>query len=300
MKDKIQMFLNTWDEVYSDFLEEIKKWYKISNWIRCAFPTIYLPIYNQEDKDKYLEFEEVIDYYDNKVLKLRLKEIFSLLLKFDDLESTFWKNFSERAHSCVSLFYFVDDNEKIFKDVLDKFYNGSTEILTRKVLIYLTINNAKENIRKQNLGIVPERLWNWQMCYFEKLYKTNIHFNDNWINEITGTKFDVEWYDRYWWDNHWFNKLGIYQDLGKLSHPPFLEWRKHDYRWFDINWIHEDTGTKFDKNWWNIDWINKFTWTEYDINGYNFEWYDKDWYNTAWYNKEWNFFKLWVITYFPI
>lgn len=76
----------------------------------------------------------------------------------------------------------------------------------------------------------------------------------------------------------------------------------YDSLWFDINWIHRITKTKYnekwydrdgfdkkwyDRNWFDRDWIHKETWTKYNKEWYNMWWLDEDWYDENWVWRNW-------------
>lgn len=76
--------------------------------------------------------EEAIAYWNDPVLSSHLVEISEALLKLDDsIEGIMGYPDNLKLRSCMTLFYLVSA-EPVFRQVLDKFFDGSTDDYTKK------------------------------------------------------------------------------------------------------------------------------------------------------------------------
>ena len=131
----IERFIDAHKIGYDRALSEIKNGKKITHWIWYIFPQIdglgssdtavYYAIKNKEEAKLYL---------DNELLYSHMFEICNALLKLNN-------NITEilgypddlKLKSSMTLFSLVSDND-IFKNVLDKFYNGELDNKTIELL----------------------------------------------------------------------------------------------------------------------------------------------------------------------
>lgn len=113
---------------YNDALKEIKEGKKLSHWIWYVFPQIKglghsynSEFYGISGKD------EAKAYLEHAVLGQRLREITKALLDCSNPSADDILGFPDvlKVKSCMTLFDLVSPND-IFKDVLDKYYEGKT------------------------------------------------------------------------------------------------------------------------------------------------------------------------------
>lgn len=113
---------------YNDALKEIKEGKKLSHWIWYVFPQIKglghsynSEFYGISGKD------EAKAYLEHSVLGQRLREISKALLECSNPSADDILGFPDvlKVKSCMTLFDLVSPND-IFKDVLDKYYEGKT------------------------------------------------------------------------------------------------------------------------------------------------------------------------------
>jgi len=113
---------------YNDALKEIKAGKKLSHWIWYVFPQIKglghsynSEFYGLSGKD------EAKAYLEHSVLGQRLREITKALLECGNPSADDILGFPDvlKVKSCMTLFDLVSPND-IFKDVLDKYYEGKT------------------------------------------------------------------------------------------------------------------------------------------------------------------------------
>lgn len=120
---------------YNNALKEIIVGEKKSCWMWYIFPQIRglghssaAKYYAIQDK------EEAIRYWEDPILSSHLTEICKELLKHEKpIEKILSFPDNLKLQSCMTLFYLVS-GEKIFKEVLDKFYAGEMDEFTRKKL----------------------------------------------------------------------------------------------------------------------------------------------------------------------
>lgn len=130
-------------ETYAVALEEIKKGYKESHWIWYVLPQVQgLGKSGLTAYFSIKDIQEAEDYYAHPVLRSRLEEIASELLKLDtdDPISVMGMTDAFKLRSCMTLFRQVAPDNAIFKQVLDKYCMGIEDEKT----LYI-INQQKSN-----------------------------------------------------------------------------------------------------------------------------------------------------------
>ena len=134
---KIDRFIKAQEKGYDVALSEIRAGKKKSHWIWYIFPQIkglgqssiaqYYSIQNTDEAKLFLE---------NEYLCHNLIEICSELLKLDTNNPLEVMGFPDNLKLCSSmtLFHLVEPQEKIFNQVLNKFYNGQLDTNTLNIL----------------------------------------------------------------------------------------------------------------------------------------------------------------------
>jgi len=129
----LDRFIKAQERDYSTALSEIKAGKKKSHWVWYIFPQIkglghsetaqYYSIQNADEARAYL---------DNEYLHHNLIEICTELLKLDTSDPLEVMGYPDNLKLCSSmtLFHWVEPDEEIFKQVLDKFYNGKLDTNT--------------------------------------------------------------------------------------------------------------------------------------------------------------------------
>lgn len=131
MEFTLDRFRSAHESSYENALREIKNGRKETHWIWYIFPQIqglghsavaqYYEIQNRE---------EAIAYWNDPVLSVHMLEICRELLKRREPIGQIMGFPDElKLRSCMTLFYLVT-REDIFKEVLDKFYNGTLDDYT--------------------------------------------------------------------------------------------------------------------------------------------------------------------------
>lgn len=139
----LQRFLNaqengySFGETYQTALSEIRNGMKETHWIWYVFPQIKgLGISSTTAYFSIHDINEAIDYIQHPVLRTRLIEISSELLKLptDDPMNVFGYPDCYKLRSCMTLFKHAEPNEPIFQQVLEKFCNGTEDYTTLEIL----------------------------------------------------------------------------------------------------------------------------------------------------------------------
>ena len=132
----MKKFLDAQEDDYEIALNEIKNGHKRSHWIWYIFPQI--DGLGHSSTAKYYsikDLEEAKEYLNNEILRSRLIEISSELLKLNDsIDNIMGYPDNLKLCSCMTLFYEADPSIDVFKKVIDKFYNGKFDENTIRIL----------------------------------------------------------------------------------------------------------------------------------------------------------------------
>lgn len=132
----LDRFLKAHEECYEQALKEIKNGYKRTHWMWFIFPQI--KGLGMSETAKYYEIKDINEaeeYFKNDILKSHLLEISNELLKLN--ETNILKIFTYpdnlKLQSSMTLFNYIYPN-KVFKQVLNKFYNGILDDKTMEII----------------------------------------------------------------------------------------------------------------------------------------------------------------------
>ena len=137
MKDTIDRFIKIQKKDFKIALKEIKNGYKESHWMWYIFPQI--KGLGKSDIAEYYSIkniEEAKEYLNNNYLKDNLEEICNELLKLesDNAEEIFGFPDNLKLKSSMTLFDYVEPNNTIYKQVLNKFYDGESDRKTIEII----------------------------------------------------------------------------------------------------------------------------------------------------------------------
>lgn len=138
----LERFVIAQKNTYSKAKKELLNGKKSSHWMWYIFPQIRgLGMFDMSCYYGVSGLEEAKKYFEHKILGKHLIELCNILLSLEenDVLMIFGYPDNRKLKSCMTLFYLAT-NEKIFQDVLDKFFSG---LLDRK-----TINLVKAYIDK--------------------------------------------------------------------------------------------------------------------------------------------------------
>ena len=133
----LNRFLKAQEDTYIRALEEIKAGKKRSHWMWFIFPQI--KGLGQSQVSKYYaiqNFEESILYLENSLLKSRLLEISHALLELDvsNIADVLGSIDTLKLKSSMTLFHMVDKEEKVFMEVLRKYFHNELDQRTVEIL----------------------------------------------------------------------------------------------------------------------------------------------------------------------
>ena len=131
----LERFRKAHEESYETALAEIRSGRKRSHWIWYIFPQIQG--LGHSAVAQYYAIQSAAEanaYWNDPVLSAHLVEISSALLKLNGpIEAIMGYPDNLKLRSCMTLFYLIS-GESIFRQVLDKFYDGSMDDETEKIL----------------------------------------------------------------------------------------------------------------------------------------------------------------------
>ena len=135
----LNRFLKAQEDTYINALEEIKTGKKRSHWMWFIFPQIRG--LGQSKVSNYYaiqNFEEAVLYLENSLLKSRLLEISQALLELgvSNIEDVFGCIDTLKLKSSMTLFHMVDKTERVFMEVLRKYFHNELDQRTVKILEY--------------------------------------------------------------------------------------------------------------------------------------------------------------------
>ena len=154
--DGIDRFIEPNEEDYEIALKEIKKGHKESHWIWYIYPQ--LRGLGQSHMSSYYgikDLNEAKEYLNHPILGKRLIEITKTLLLLDIQNpiKIFGYIDAVKVKSCMTLFYLASQN-KLFLNVLEKFYNGR---FCEKTIQILTENKKINKKNKEKIEIEAEK-----------------------------------------------------------------------------------------------------------------------------------------------
>ena len=132
----ISRFIKAQQKYYNIALTEIKNGKKESHWMWYIFPQIKGLGYSETAKYYSIQdIDEVKAYLSNKYLYNNLVEICNELLKKEESEILEIIGYPDNLKLCSSmtLFYIVNPEEKVFKQIVDRYFNGVFDINTIRI-----------------------------------------------------------------------------------------------------------------------------------------------------------------------
>ena len=137
MKYDLNRFITAQKESYAVALKEIKAGYKRSHWMWYIFPQIAGLGHSWMAKQyEIVNLDEAKAYMENEYLRNNLIEISQALLDWgnDDIADIMGFPDNLKLCSCMTLFEFAAPEEKVFGEVLDKFFDGKRDKRTLELL----------------------------------------------------------------------------------------------------------------------------------------------------------------------
>ena len=130
-------FIEAQEAVYDTVIEELKSGRKKTHWMWYIFPQLS-GLGGSERSKRYAMFslDDARAYLDHPVLGVRLRECTQLVLDVAEtrIEKIFDYPDNLKFWSCVTLFGLVAEDETLFKDALQQFFEGKPDPLTVEML----------------------------------------------------------------------------------------------------------------------------------------------------------------------
>ncbi len=137
MASDLSRFLEAQERDYAQALSEIRSGRKRSHWMWYIFPQIRgLGFSGTAQYYAIRDLDEARDYLAHPVLGARLKEISSALLELEGLSAHEIFGFPDdlKLRSCMTLFRMADLDCDIFREVIDRYYDGIPDSKTVDIL----------------------------------------------------------------------------------------------------------------------------------------------------------------------
>jgi uncharacterized protein (DUF1810 family) len=130
-------FLSAQQNIYSHVLKELQAGEKVSHWMWFIFPQI--EGLGHSSTAKYYSIKSINEakvYIDHLILGKRLFECSNLILKIQgkSVEDIFGYPDNLKLKSCMTLFNFVTPEQKVFSNVLKKYFAGEKDEQTHSIL----------------------------------------------------------------------------------------------------------------------------------------------------------------------
>lgn len=134
----IERFLKAQENTFDGVIDELKKERKVSHWIWYIFPQIKGLGYSDMAVYYAIEnIEEAREYCANKTLYDRYRMCCEILLNSKEKDINIIMGYLDamKLKSSLTLFYYADkDNNKLYKQLIDKYFNSKLDELTIKNL----------------------------------------------------------------------------------------------------------------------------------------------------------------------
>ena len=134
--NSLNRFIKAQETMYETALEEMKNGKKESHWIWYIFPQLRGLGYSPNAYTYGINgLEEAKAYLEHPVLSARLIEISTALLshKGESIEDIMGDIDALKLRSSMTLFALISKDNSVFHQVLDCFYDGNMDELTRKL-----------------------------------------------------------------------------------------------------------------------------------------------------------------------
>lgn len=135
--NSLDRFLEAQDRMYEIALSEVKKGSKCSHWMWFIFPQLRgLGRSNMAYTYGINGIEEAKEYLNHPVLSSRLIEITEALLthKGKDIYDIMGDIDDMKLKSSMTLFALISEEDSVFHQVLESFYDGEMDEVTLRIL----------------------------------------------------------------------------------------------------------------------------------------------------------------------
>lgn len=133
----LERFLEAQERAYETALAEVRAGQKQSHWIWYIFPQVRGLGYSSTAKYYAIaDLEEAKEYMAEPVLRARLLEVSEALLELPSSNASVVMGYPDdlKLRSSMTLFSVAAPEEKVFQQVLDKFFDGKPDGKTLEIL----------------------------------------------------------------------------------------------------------------------------------------------------------------------
>lgn len=133
----LNRFIKAQQNTYAHVLKELRNGKKTTHWMWFIFPQIEGLGYSPTAKFYSIKtIEEAKEYLAHPVLGKRLLECANILLNINSksADEIFGYPDNLKLKSCLTLFNFVAPEQKVFADVLEKYFAGTKDEKTLSIL----------------------------------------------------------------------------------------------------------------------------------------------------------------------
>ena len=135
--DELRKFVTAQERDYTTALREIRNGRKRSHWMWYIFPQIQgLGMSPTAEYYGIKDLEQAKDYMEHPVLGANLIEISEALMDLDASNPTAVMGYPDdlKLCSCMTLFELAAPEQKVFGEVIDKYFGGRRDSLTLRIL----------------------------------------------------------------------------------------------------------------------------------------------------------------------
>lgn len=133
----LERFVTAQQSVYPQVVKELQNGKKTSHWMWFIFPQLQgLGYSSMAQKYAISNLDEATAYLAHPVLGQRLQELGNILLGIDDksAHAIFGSPDDMKLHSSLTLFSLVPNSPPIFRQLLDKYFDGELDKNTQNLL----------------------------------------------------------------------------------------------------------------------------------------------------------------------
>ena len=139
MEDKynLERFVSRQKDSYNTAYKELSQGMKQSHWMWWIFPQIIgLGMTSISKEYSIKSIEEARAFLDHPYLGKNLKEICKVMLHIESNDASHIMGYPDDLKLCSSMTLFIeaDPEERLFQQVLDKFFNGRKDSRTLDIL----------------------------------------------------------------------------------------------------------------------------------------------------------------------
>lgn len=138
MSNTLKRFIEAQENKYDRALAEVRSGRKQTHWIWFIFPQ-FTGLGDSPSAEYYAikSVNEAKEYLNHEILGARLREISNEILKLENTDDAriFGYPDNMKVHQCMTLFSYIDESDdKIFKRVIDKYFEGSLDVKTIELI----------------------------------------------------------------------------------------------------------------------------------------------------------------------